>query len=144
MRVVFSLSRSLLIDHPEYRAEQTYQRVMHCHGVGFEHAARAFIGLTLAVRYEVAMDASLIEPSRQLLSRSEIERAVRLGLALRLAYTLCAGTTVLLEECRLLVEDQQLVLILGARSVRAAGSAVRRRFERLATAMQLECQVREE
>ncbi|WP_215765725.1 Ppx/GppA family phosphatase [Gluconobacter cerinus] len=131
-------------DHPEYRAEQTYQRVMHCHGVGFEHTARAFIGLTLAVRYEVAMDSPLIEPSRRLLSRSEIDRAVKLGLALRLAYTLCAGTEVLLEECRLLVEEPQLVLILGARSVRAAGSAVRRRFERLAAAMQLEAQVREE
>ncbi|GBR45692.1 Ppx/GppA family phosphatase [Gluconobacter roseus] len=131
-------------DHPEYRAEQTYRRVMHGHGVGFDHSARAFIGLTLAVRYEVSMDSPLIEPSRQLLSRSEIDRAVQLGLALRLAYTLCAGTKVLLDECRLLVEDGTLVLILGARSVRAAGSAVRRRFERLAAAMQLQCQVREE
>ncbi|EHH69337.1 Ppx/GppA family phosphatase [Gluconobacter morbifer] len=131
-------------DHPEYRAEQTYRRIMHGHGVGFEHTARAFIGLTLAVRYEVPLDSPLIEPSRQLLSRSEIERAICLGLALRLAYTLCGGTVVLLEECRLIVEGDRLVLILGARSVRAAGSAVRRRFERLAAAMQLECQVREE
>lgn len=44
-------------DHPEYRAEQTYRRVMHGHGVGFDHSARAFIGLTLAVRYEVSMDS---------------------------------------------------------------------------------------
>ena len=131
-------------DHPEYRVEQTYRRVMYGHGVGFDHTARAFIGLTLAVRYEVSMDSPLIEPSRQLLSRTDIDRAVRLGLALRLAYTLCAGTKVLLDECRLLVEDGTLVLVLGARSVRAAGSAVRRRFERLAAAMQLECQVREE
>lgn len=131
-------------DHPEYRAEQTYQRVMHGHGVGLGHAARAFIGLTLAVRYEVAMDSPLIEPSRQLLSRSEIDRAVKLGLALRLAYTLCGGTKVLLDECRLLIEGDRLVLVLGARSVRAAGSAVRRRFERLADAMGLACDVREE
>ncbi|MBS1087875.1 Ppx/GppA family phosphatase [Gluconobacter wancherniae] len=131
-------------DHPEYRTEQTYQRILRSHGVGFDHPARAFIGLTLAVRYEVQMDAPLIEPSRRLLTKVEIERAVRLGLALRLAYTLCGGTVELLEECRLFVEDNKLVLTLGARSVRAAGSAVRRRFERLAAAMKLEWQVREE
>ncbi|GBR51635.1 exopolyphosphatase [Neokomagataea thailandica NBRC 106555] len=131
-------------DHPEYRGEQTYQRVMHCHGVGFEHSARAFIGLTLAVRYEVPTDSALIEPSRYLLSRTEVDRATRLGQALRLAYALCAGTTVLLEECRILVEDEKLVLILGARSVRAAGSNVRRRLERLAAFMGLTAEMREE
>lgn len=130
-------------DHPEYRAEQTYQRVMHGPGAAFEHPARAFVGLALAIRYEAALDSPLIEPSRRLLSRAEIDRAVRLGLTLRLAYTVCAGTAVLLEECSVRVEDRALVLTLGGRSVRAKGSAVRRRAERLAEALRLDCVIRE-
>lgn len=131
-------------DHPEYRAEQTYQRVMHCHGVGFEHSARAFVGLTLAVRYHAVPGTALVEPSRRLLLRGGVERAIRLGQALRLAYALCAGTTVLLKECCLQIEGDALVLVLSARSVCAAGSSVRRSLERLASSMSLIPKIREE
>ena len=38
-------------DHPEYRAEQSFLRVLHQPGVALDHGARAFLALTLALRY---------------------------------------------------------------------------------------------
>lgn len=130
-------------DHPQYRAEQTYRRILYSHGVGFDHVSRAFIALVSAVRYEIDLDNPALDPSRVLLDDASFSRAVQLGMTLRLAYTLCAGTEVLLKPCRLMVEDNVLVLDMGADSLRAAGSAVKRRLERLAGAMKLPCQIRE-
>jgi len=39
-------------DHPEYRAEQSFLRILRQPGIGLDHHARAFLGLTLALRYE--------------------------------------------------------------------------------------------
>lgn len=130
-------------DHPQYRAEQTYHRILYSHGVGFDHMSRAFIALVSAVRYEIDLEHPILEPSRILLDETSFARAVQLGMTLRLAYTLCAGTDILLKPCRLIVEKNVLVLDVGAEGLRAAGSAVKRRLERLAGAMNLSCQIRE-
>ncbi|GBQ06177.1 Ppx/GppA family phosphatase [Saccharibacter floricola] len=130
-------------DHPQYRAEQTYHRILYSHGVGFDHILRAFVALVTAVRYEIELDHPVLEPSRILLDEATFARAVQLGMTLRLAYTLCAGTEVLLKPCELKIEDDVLVLYMGADSLRAAGGAVKRRLERLAGAMGLLCQIHE-
>ncbi|WP_237442430.1 Ppx/GppA family phosphatase [Saccharibacter sp. 17.LH.SD] len=124
-------------DHPQYRAEQTYRRLLYSHGVGFDHKSRAFSALVIAVRYEIDLEHPVLEPSRVLLSKSWFSKAVQLGMALRLAYTLCAGTDILLKSCQLRVEGETLILDMGAGSLRAAGSAVKRRFERLADALNM-------
>ncbi|MCQ9154492.1 Ppx/GppA family phosphatase [Acidomonas methanolica] len=121
-------------DHPEYRAVQTYLRVLRMHGVGFDHVARAFIALTLAIRYEADADDPQFEPSRYLLDRSLLVSASRLGLALRLAYTLCGGTTALLEGTGLKIEDGVLTLVLTPEDRRVAGGVVQRRLERVGAA----------
>lgn len=130
-------------DHPQYRAEQTYRRILHAHGVGFEHVARAFLALVLAVRYEIGLDDSLLKPSRKLLDPEMFARAVQIGLALRLAYMLCGGTEVLLRASRLTVEKGILVLDLREGSVRTAGSTLKRQLSRLAGALDLSCEIRE-
>ncbi|QDH15730.1 Ppx/GppA family phosphatase [Oecophyllibacter saccharovorans] len=124
-------------DHPQYRAEQTYRRLLYCHGVGFEHRARAFLALVLAVRYEMGLNDPVLKPSRKLLSPEMFERAVQLGLALRLAYTLCGGNEALLRDSHLAIEDGTLVLKIRANGLRMAGSALRRRFEKLAEALHM-------
>ena len=65
-------------------------------------------------------------------------RAEVLGIALRLAYTLSAGTKDLLAGTRLRIDGARLVLHLRANSGVFAGESVIRRLERLAQAMGLE------
>lgn len=124
-------------DHPEYRAEQAFLRILRQPGIGLDHHARAFLALTLALRYEAEPDASFIIPARRLLSLEAIQRATVLGVALRLAYTLSAGTVALLHGTELKA-GPQLVLQLAEGTGVFAGEAVTRRLDRLAAIMGLE------
>ena len=66
------------------------------------------------------------------------KRAEVLGTALRLAYTLSAGTKDLLAGTQLRVQGPRLVLQLRVNSGVFAGESVIRRLERLAQALELE------
>jgi exopolyphosphatase/guanosine-5'-triphosphate,3'-diphosphate pyrophosphatase len=123
-------------DHPEYRAEQAFLRVLRQPGVGLDHPARAFLALVVALRYEAEPDAPFLPPVLGLLTPEATRRATILGCALRLAYTLSAGTPDLLAATRLLVNGA-LVLRLASGSGVFAGESVTRRLERLALAVGL-------
>jgi exopolyphosphatase/guanosine-5'-triphosphate,3'-diphosphate pyrophosphatase len=125
-------------DHPEFRPEQSFQRVLRQPGVGLDHHARAFLALTVALRYEADADAAFLYPARLLLDMSSANRAEVLGIALRLAYTLSAGTPDLLAGTSLSLEGERLVLRLQEASGVFAGEAVMRRLDRLAHALGLE------
>jgi len=130
-------------DHPEYRAEQTYQRILRMQGVAFDHGARAFIALALAIRYEAEAGLALLDPSRRLLDEGQFSRAVELGLALRLAYTVCGGAIDLLEGTSIRREGERLVLTLAPGRLAVRGESVRRRLDRLAQAMTLKAEIEE-
>ncbi len=123
-------------DHPEYRAEQAFLRILRQPGIGLDHHARAFLGLTLALRYEAEPEAPFLATGRALLAPEAIQRATVLGCALRLAYTLSAGTPDLLAGTALRV-NHTLVLRLAEGSGVFAGESVTRRLDRLALALTL-------
>ncbi len=124
-------------EHPEYRAEQSFLRIFRQPGIGLDHHARAFLGLTLALRYEAEAEAPFLAPARGLLSPEAIRRATILGVALRLAYTLSAGTPDLLAGTQLLA-NHTLTLRLAEGSGVFAGESVTRRLDRLAQALGLD------
>jgi exopolyphosphatase/guanosine-5'-triphosphate,3'-diphosphate pyrophosphatase len=125
-------------DHPEFRAEQAFLRVLRQPGIGLDHHARAFLALAIALRYEVDADAPFLRPARLLLDVATANRAEILGIALRLAYTLSAGTPDLLAGTTLRVQGTQLILHLEENSGVFAGESVVRRLDRLAQALGLE------
>ena len=125
-------------DHPEFRAEQAFLRVLRQPGVALDHYARAFLSLGVALRYEADSDAAFLRPARLLLDAESAKRAEVLGISLRLAYTLSGGTKALLAGTRLRVEGTRLVLSLRPDSGVFEGESVVRRLQRLAQAMGLE------
>ncbi|QHC34401.1 Ppx/GppA family phosphatase [Komagataeibacter xylinus] len=130
-------------DHPEYRAEQTYLRILRLQGVGFTHQARAFLSLTLAVRYGADLSVAYLQPSRQLLDPAQFAHAVVLGQALRLAYTVSGGTEALLDGTRLEMAGGTLSLHFAPGRDVVQGESVRRRLERLGSAMNMPVRVRD-
>lgn len=124
-------------DHPEYRAEQAFLRILRQPGIALDHHARAFLATTLALRYEASTDAPYLATARALLSLEAWQRAVVLGVALRLAYTLSAGTTALLAGTALAV-GATLTLRLAEGSGVFAGESVTRRLDHLAEALGLD------
>lgn len=125
-------------DHPEFRAEQSFLRVLRQPGVGLDHQSRAFLALAVALRYEADSDAPFLRPARALLDIEAANRAEVLGIALRVAYTLSAGTKALLAGTQLRIEGPRLVLRLREDSGVFAGESVIRRLERLAQALGLQ------
>jgi exopolyphosphatase/guanosine-5'-triphosphate,3'-diphosphate pyrophosphatase len=125
-------------DHPEFRAEQAFLRVFRQPGIGLDHHARAFLALAIALRYEVDSNIAFLQPARLLLDEATTSRAEVLGTALRLAYTLSAGTRDLLGGTRLRVQGGRLSLLLRENSGVFAGESVIRRLDRLAQALGME------
>jgi exopolyphosphatase/guanosine-5'-triphosphate,3'-diphosphate pyrophosphatase len=125
-------------DHPEFRAEQAFLRVLRQPGIGLDHHARAFLALTLAMRYEAEADAGFLRPARLLLDVASAARAEQLGTALRLAYTLSAGTPQLLAGTGLALQPGRLLLRLDEDTGVFAGESVMRRLDRLAQTFGLE------
>jgi exopolyphosphatase/guanosine-5'-triphosphate,3'-diphosphate pyrophosphatase len=128
-------------DHPEYRAEQAYLRILRQPGLGLDHHARAFLALTLALRYEAEPDAPFLATARMLLGPADIASATILGVALRLAYTLSAGTPDLLADTSLKL-GRTLTLHLAQGGGVFAGDSVTRRLDRLAASLGLQATTR--
>jgi exopolyphosphatase/guanosine-5'-triphosphate,3'-diphosphate pyrophosphatase len=124
-------------DHPDYRAEQSFLRVLRQPGVGLDHHDRAFLALCTALRYEPEPDAGFLTSARMLLDSAAMRRAEVLGAVLRLAYTLSGGTPALLSRTFLHVADGRLTLRLAGGGV-FAGDSVQRRVETLAATLGLE------
>jgi exopolyphosphatase/guanosine-5'-triphosphate,3'-diphosphate pyrophosphatase len=128
-------------DHPDYRAEHAYFRVLRQPGVGLDHHARAFLALTVALRYEPGPDAAYIQAARVLLDVAAVRRAEILGAALRLAYTLSGGTPELLAGTEIERRGGRLMLRLVEGTGVFAGESVLRRVEALAATLGLEAAV---
>ncbi len=97
-----------------------------------DHSERAFLALTVAWRYGGSDEISSF---LVLLSPAEAERARVLGLALRLAYTLSAGTIEVLQNCHLHWEEGRLQLNLPEDGPVPSGNVVERRFAQLVEAV---------
>lgn len=127
-------------EHPEYRAEQAFLRVLRQSGIGLDHHARAFLALTMALRYEAPPDSPFLSPARSLLDMHATRRAATLGIALRLAYTLSAGTPQLLAGTTLTIAPGRLILGLAEANGVFAGDSVLRRLDGLAQMLGLEAE----
>ena len=125
-------------DHPEFRPEQAFLRILRQPGIGLDHPMRAWLALTIALRYEADAAAPFLLTARRLLDPASAKRAEILGMALRLAYTLSAGTPDLLAGTSLRIDGRRLILHLEEDTGVFAGEAIVRRLSRLAAALELE------
>lgn len=129
------------IEHPSYRAEHAFIRALRLPVAGMNHSERVFIALALLARYQGRLKSKTADNVRSLLAVSKQHEALELGLALRLAHTLSAGSTRLLAMAKLRV-DEKLVALKLEKPVHALQSeAVRKRLSDLAKARGLEHKV---
>ena len=124
-------------DHPEYRAEMSFLRILRQPGIALDHHGRAFLALAVAVRYEAEAAMPFLQAAYQLLEPEAAARAECLGHAMRLAYTLSAGTPALLADTALRTDARRLLLTLAEGGGAFQGEGVARRLDRLATALGL-------
>jgi exopolyphosphatase/guanosine-5'-triphosphate,3'-diphosphate pyrophosphatase len=122
-------------EHPDYRAELAFTRSLRMPFAGISHADRVFVAMVLHTRYGGAADDPVKDPTRPLLDEHAAGEVRTLGLALRLAYTLCGGTIDLLSEVWLAREGDSLVLEIPPTGALFVGETVQRRFDLLARSL---------
>ena len=129
-------------EHPDYRAKQAFIRSLTLPFAGSTHADRVFVATALHARYGGSPDDPVKEPTRQLLDERATQEARTLGLALRLAYTLCAGTIELLSELELCRSGETLMLDVRSDSSLFVGETVQRRLDAVARSLNTAAAIR--
>ncbi|MCE2509712.1 MAG: exopolyphosphatase [Alphaproteobacteria bacterium] len=123
-------------EHPDYRADQALQRILHYPFMAVDHPGRAFLAVTVSMRYGGNTLAPSIDPALALLPDDEMRRARITGLALRLAYTLSAGVRSILDKTSLEYRDGRLCLELPNNGSIPSGETVENRLQAMVEALE--------
>jgi exopolyphosphatase/guanosine-5'-triphosphate,3'-diphosphate pyrophosphatase len=124
-------------DHPDYRAEQAYIRVLHLPAPGMSHRERAILAMTMAYRYKSDSKSSMFETALRLSDGKGRAFSRRLGACLRLAYNLSGGAPGLLPQVQLRRTERELRLVVPPELRRSLGDVTARRLESAAEAFEL-------
>jgi exopolyphosphatase/guanosine-5'-triphosphate,3'-diphosphate pyrophosphatase len=136
-RAVCWLSDMAWMEHPDYRAEHAFTRSLRMPVGAIDHAERVFIAAALHTRYGGSADDPVRLATAPLLDAPMTAESRALGLALRLAYTLCGGALDLLSDVRLVRDADALILELPEAGSVLLGEAVERRLAALGRALNL-------
>jgi len=126
-------------DHPDYRAEHSFLRVLRIPFAGLTHAERVFLAIAIFIRYNGDMDNDLVRSVRALMTDYDVGHANVTGLALRLAHTVSGSAPDLLPQTAFAVSDEEIVLCLPRQHPSDGdvfrGDAVERRLSTLGKAL---------
>ncbi|MDX2221376.1 MAG: Ppx/GppA family phosphatase [Rhodospirillaceae bacterium] len=126
------------MEHPDYRAEQAFLRVLRLPFLGLNHEDRAGLALALFYRYGTQMSEPIVKQAHALLPENRIARVQAIGQALRLSYVLAPGAVGVLKRTRLSVLGKTLVLTLKEGEPLFAAGSYPRRLQRLAAHLGLD------
>ena len=128
-------------EHPDYRAEQAFLRVLRLPFLGLGHEDRAGLALALYYRYSTTLSEPIVEQAHALLEETRIQRVKTAGLAMRLAYALSAGGPGVLCKTSLNIDGGKLILTLPKADSLFKTGPYPRRLKRLADHLELEASV---
>lgn len=133
------LAAALLSDlgwrrHPDHRTHGTYEDVLNMPYGGADHKARAFIAAATYHRYAGVQDIPPDLRLKGMLDKTEERRALRIGLAARLAFDLSASAAGELGQYRLRLTPSKLILEVPKRRGAVADESVAKRVGALGAA----------
>ncbi len=128
--------------HPDYRSSHAFEQILLAPLSGLTHADRLHLARVGYHRHEGASEPASLNGLQDLLAEDEHEHARVLGLALRLAFTLCAASVGVLPRTALVVGDDTLRLDIQASHRAFLGEVVEKRLGALAKAMNLKSETR--
>lgn len=118
--------------HPDYRATQSFRRILRSPLVAVTHPERCYLALAVLRRYSHKAADSTVDDARTVLTEEQIRKADILGASMRLALTLGGGTQGALAGTSLRLEDARLTLTLPEDRTWMVGEAVESRLRQLA------------
>ena len=129
-------------EHPDYRAEQVFLRILRMPLTGADHRERVMLGLAVASRHAALGPTLKRLGLGKLINREEKRQATGIGLAMRLAYTISGGAVSVLMQFRLERTEEMLALSGPQDAHILVGNTVQRRLRVLAEKLGLEHGIR--
>ena len=121
--------------HPDYRAHHAMTQIMLAPFSGIDHPGRIFLARVGYHRHEGRGEPDMLGDLTGMMTEKENNRALVLGLALRLAFTLCGATIGLLPRTKLSVNKNLVTLTLDRKDQALNGEVVEKRLNALARAL---------
>ncbi|MBI36198.1 MAG: exopolyphosphatase [Alphaproteobacteria bacterium] len=122
-------------EHPDYRAEQVFFRILRLPLIAVTHEEKATLALAVYRRYGGNMESSSLSVVNKLLDVTHIDWSTRLGNALRLAETLSGGQLDLLDGSSLRASNRRVHLEVDRSISSLVSDVVRKRLSQLAAQM---------
>lgn len=122
-------------EHPDYRAEQAFLRILRYPMLGLDHSERVFLAYAIYVRYGGDGGEPEMQRYLPLLSQRALKRAEVIGRGIRLAYRVSGGSVALLRRTSLELDGDEIVLHLPQDGSLPLGDAVEREFNALVRAI---------
>lgn len=136
IRALCMLSDVAWSEHPSYRGEHAFLRVLRLPVAGLDHADRVFLAYGILVRYVGHADLPAAKAVEALLDPARRALAIQVGHALRLGLTLSGGATNLLRKTRLIKQAEgDYALMLTGEALSLLGDVVDRRMSALSSAI---------
>ncbi len=118
--------------HPDYRAIQAFELVLLDPSLAACHEERVFVALATYCRYTGGDWPDSVQQVARILDDELAFQAQTIGLAARMALTLCGTASHLLNGFALELDDDAIVLTHDSIAASLIGEVTVRRFERLA------------
>jgi len=119
-------------DHPDYRAEDNFSRVLHLPLAGIDHPQRIMLAFMVSARYGGGRTGLVKARMRPLIEQRDLDYALTAGRALRLGLSLSGGTVEILRKTSLAMDEGAVTLSLGKGADYLLGDDAGRRFHALA------------
>ncbi|MEM1383987.1 MAG: Ppx/GppA family phosphatase [Pseudomonadota bacterium] len=124
--------------HPDYRVTGCWETVTRANLSDLGHRGRALMGAALAMRYKRGRKAADPGGALRLVSEADQQRAMRIGLALRLGSALAGSSPGILGDVSVVRDKKAVSLFLSGRAREMAGAEVVKRLTQFARALDLE------
>jgi exopolyphosphatase / guanosine-5'-triphosphate,3'-diphosphate pyrophosphatase len=122
-------------EHPSYRGEHAFLKVLRLPVVGIGHEDRAFVALAILARYQGNIKNPAAAAVSALIPEKRRSDALKIGLALRLGLTLCGGVGRLLSRIEVRPNHDWVSIAYPRGMAVMHGEAVGRRINDLARAI---------
>ena len=127
--------------HPDERALGAFNQVLTAPFAGADHRARAMIATAVFHRYSGDEDHPRATDLGSLLSEDDAAAARRLGLVMRLGFSLSASAVGELPNYRLRLTPTRLLLEISRRREAIAGEPVQKRMVDIGSAMERKAEI---
>jgi len=128
--------------HPDHRAYHCLSEILYAPFSGVDHEGRLYLARAIYHRHEGKGEPPSLERASMMLPDTLNQRALVLGLALRLAFTMSGATPGILLQTRLSVDTETLRLEVPRPLAALLGETVSKRLNVLAKALERQADIR--